>query len=110
MKGGLFGGKGAVSGGQYQGSGPFGKGFCSDMQSRWSDGESILVLSTGKLPIRGTHTGERRGISGSSSVKAGSMPRRLARRLMPSGAMPALLKNCNQRYEQTYSTYSYSTL
>jgi len=28
--GGLFGGKGAVSGGQYQGSGPFGKGFCSD--------------------------------------------------------------------------------
>merc|ERR1711871_1891759 len=29
-KGGLFGGKGAVSGGQYQGSGPFGKGFCSD--------------------------------------------------------------------------------
>merc|ERR1712137_225377 len=29
-KGGLFGGKGAVSGGQYQGSGPFGKGYCSD--------------------------------------------------------------------------------
>jgi len=29
-KGGLFGGKGVVSGGQYQGSGPFGKGFCSD--------------------------------------------------------------------------------
>merc|ERR1712217_559852 len=29
-KGGFFGGKGAVSGGQYQGSGPFGKGFCSD--------------------------------------------------------------------------------
>merc|ERR1711907_700939 len=29
-KGGLFGGKGAVSGGQYQGTGPFGKGFCSD--------------------------------------------------------------------------------
>merc|ERR1712046_294541 len=29
-KGGLFGGKGAVSGGQYQGSGPFGKGLCSD--------------------------------------------------------------------------------
>jgi len=29
-KGGLFGGKGAVTGGQYQGSGPFGKGFCSD--------------------------------------------------------------------------------
>jgi len=29
-KGGLFGGKGAVSGGQYQGSGPFGKGMCSD--------------------------------------------------------------------------------
>jgi len=29
-KGGMFGGKGAVSGGQYQGSGPFGKGFCSD--------------------------------------------------------------------------------
>jgi len=29
-KGGLFGGKGAVSGGQYQGSAPFGKGFCSD--------------------------------------------------------------------------------
>merc|ERR1712151_952903 len=28
--GGLFGGKGAVSGGQYQGSGPFGKGMCSD--------------------------------------------------------------------------------
>lgn len=28
-KGGLFGGKGAVSGGQYQGSGPFGKGMCS---------------------------------------------------------------------------------
>jgi len=26
----FFGGKGAVSGGQYQGSGPFGKGFCSD--------------------------------------------------------------------------------
>merc|ERR1712019_166606 len=30
MKGGLFGGKGMVSGGQYQGSGPFGKGVCSD--------------------------------------------------------------------------------
>jgi cathepsin B len=29
-KGGFFGGKGAVSGGQYQGSGPFGKGLCSD--------------------------------------------------------------------------------
>merc|ERR1711933_432973 len=29
-KGGLFGGKGAVTGGQYQGSGPFGKGLCSD--------------------------------------------------------------------------------
>merc|ERR1719329_1385062 len=29
-KGGLFGGKGAVSGGQYQGSGPFGKGLCYD--------------------------------------------------------------------------------
>jgi len=29
-KGGLFGGKGAVSGGQYQGLGPFGKGLCSD--------------------------------------------------------------------------------
>merc|ERR1712003_54694 len=29
-KGGLFGGKGAVSGGQYQGSGPFGSGLCSD--------------------------------------------------------------------------------
>jgi len=29
-KGGMFGGKGAVSGGQYQGSGPFGKGMCSD--------------------------------------------------------------------------------
>jgi len=29
-KGGLFGGKGAVSGGQYQGTGPFGKGLCSD--------------------------------------------------------------------------------
>merc|ERR1719169_188567 len=29
-KGSLFGGKGAVSGGQYQGSGPFGKGMCSD--------------------------------------------------------------------------------
>merc|ERR1711977_742799 len=29
-KGGLFGGKGAVSGGQYQGSGPFGKGLCAD--------------------------------------------------------------------------------
>jgi len=29
-KGGLFGGKGAVSGGQYNGSGPFGKGLCSD--------------------------------------------------------------------------------
>merc|ERR1712186_30618 len=29
-KGGLFGGKGVVSGGQYQGSGPFGKGMCSD--------------------------------------------------------------------------------
>merc|ERR1719181_2469556 len=29
-KGGMFGGKGAVSGGQYQGSGPFGKGLCSD--------------------------------------------------------------------------------
>merc|ERR1719401_3365616 len=29
-KGGIFGGKGAVSGGQYQGSGPFGKGLCSD--------------------------------------------------------------------------------
>jgi len=29
-KGGLFGGKGAVSGGQYQGSGPFGKGLCSN--------------------------------------------------------------------------------
>merc|ERR1719272_1642639 len=28
--GGFFGGKGAVSGGQYQGSGPFGKGLCSD--------------------------------------------------------------------------------
>merc|ERR1712184_160532 len=27
---GLFGGKGAVSGGQYQGTGPFGKGLCSD--------------------------------------------------------------------------------
>merc|ERR1712046_447728 len=29
-KGGLFGGKGAVSGGQDQGTGPFGKGLCSD--------------------------------------------------------------------------------
>jgi len=29
-KGGFFGGKGAVSGGQYQGSGPFGKGMCAD--------------------------------------------------------------------------------
>merc|ERR1712003_112736 len=29
-KGGFFGGKGAVSGGQYQGTGPFGKGLCSD--------------------------------------------------------------------------------
>jgi len=29
-KGGMFGGKGAVSGGQYQGSGPFGKGMCAD--------------------------------------------------------------------------------
>jgi len=29
-KGGLFGGKGAVSGGQYHGSGAFGKGLCSD--------------------------------------------------------------------------------
>jgi len=29
-KGGSSGGKGAVSGGQYQGTGPFGKGFCSD--------------------------------------------------------------------------------
>jgi len=29
-KGGLFGGKGAVSGGQYKGSGPFGEGMCSD--------------------------------------------------------------------------------
>eukprot|EP00930_Biecheleria_cincta_P084373 TRINITY_DN7385_c0_g1_i2.p1 TRINITY_DN7385_c0_g1~~TRINITY_DN7385_c0_g1_i2.p1 ORF type:complete len:379 (+),score=69.89 TRINITY_DN7385_c0_g1_i2:97-1233(+) len=29
-KGGFFGGKGAVSGGQYQGTGPFGKGYCSD--------------------------------------------------------------------------------
>merc|ERR1711920_1011878 len=29
-KGGLFGGKGAVSGGQYQGTGAFGKGLCSD--------------------------------------------------------------------------------
>jgi cathepsin B len=29
-KGGLFGGKGAVSGGQYNGTGPFGKGLCSD--------------------------------------------------------------------------------
>merc|ERR1719498_977958 len=29
-KGGMFGGKGAVSGGQYKGSGPFGKGMCSD--------------------------------------------------------------------------------
>merc|ERR1711972_659243 len=29
-KGGLFGGKGAVTGGQYQGSGTFGKGLCSD--------------------------------------------------------------------------------
>lgn len=29
-KGGLFGGKGAVSGGQYQGTGPFGKGLCSN--------------------------------------------------------------------------------
>lgn len=29
-KGGLFGGKGAVSGSQYQGTGPFGKGLCSD--------------------------------------------------------------------------------
>jgi cathepsin B len=29
-KGGIFGGKGAVSGGQYQGTGPFGKGLCSD--------------------------------------------------------------------------------
>lgn len=29
-KGGFFGGKGAVSGGQYEGSGPFGKGLCSD--------------------------------------------------------------------------------
>merc|ERR1712028_303059 len=29
-KGGLFGRKGMVSGGQYQGSGPFGKGMCSD--------------------------------------------------------------------------------
>lgn len=29
-KGGLFGGKGAVSGGQYEGTGPFGKGMCSD--------------------------------------------------------------------------------
>merc|ERR1712070_1127358 len=28
--GGWFGGKGAVSGGQYQGTGPFGKGLCSD--------------------------------------------------------------------------------
>merc|ERR1719161_19100 len=28
-KGGMFGGKGAVSGGQYQGSGPFGKGMCA---------------------------------------------------------------------------------
>eukprot|EP00441_Pelagodinium_beii_P025241 CAMPEP_0197657936 /NCGR_PEP_ID=MMETSP1338-20131121/44933_1 /TAXON_ID=43686 ORGANISM="Pelagodinium beii, Strain RCC1491" /NCGR_SAMPLE_ID=MMETSP1338 /ASSEMBLY_ACC=CAM_ASM_000754 /LENGTH=376 /DNA_ID=CAMNT_0043234417 /DNA_START=64 /DNA_END=1194 /DNA_ORIENTATION=- len=31
-KGGLFGGKGAVSGGQYQGSGPFGKGLCSNFE------------------------------------------------------------------------------
>jgi len=29
-KGGLFGGKGAVSGGQFNGTGPFGKGLCSD--------------------------------------------------------------------------------
>jgi cathepsin B len=29
-KGGWFGGKGAVSGGQYEGTGPFGKGLCSD--------------------------------------------------------------------------------
>jgi cathepsin B len=29
-KGGFFGGKGAVSGGQYEGSGPFGKGMCAD--------------------------------------------------------------------------------
>lgn len=29
-KGGWFGGKGAVSGGQYQGTGPFGKGLCVD--------------------------------------------------------------------------------
>jgi len=29
-KGGFFGGKGAVSGGQYNGTGPFGKGLCSD--------------------------------------------------------------------------------
>jgi len=29
-KGGLFGGKGAVSGGNYQGTGPFGKGLCVD--------------------------------------------------------------------------------
>merc|ERR1719460_3399025 len=29
-KGGFFGGKGVVSGGQYQGSGPFGKGLCAD--------------------------------------------------------------------------------
>merc|ERR1711977_430455 len=29
-KGGFFGGKGVVSGGQYQGTGPFGKGLCSD--------------------------------------------------------------------------------
>jgi len=29
-KGGFFGGKGAVTGGQYQGTGPFGKGLCSD--------------------------------------------------------------------------------
>jgi len=29
-KGGIFGGHGAVSGGQYQGSGPFGKGMCAD--------------------------------------------------------------------------------
>merc|ERR1712119_225390 len=28
--GGFFGGKGAVSGGQYQGTGPFGVGLCSD--------------------------------------------------------------------------------
>jgi len=30
IKKGLFGGKGAVSGGNYQGTGPFGKGLCSD--------------------------------------------------------------------------------